>query len=262
MHGTITQATYGRTVSSTPAPFGGVPAWAPAGSADSKRSVLDCLPSADRQALMRWSTQVTVAKRDLVFRQGDPAASLFVVQEGYVKLSAMVDNREVVLQVLGPGDCFGDVSVLNHWPRATDAAAVTRCRLLAIDGRQFRLALERRPETALAVMRLVSTRLHAATQRIVDALALPAPARLAKVLMLLTRLHATGAEQPGGVRLLLSQSELGSMSGLTRESVNKHLNQWREAGWILLSGGAVTLLDPEALTALAQDDAEPMRRSA
>ena len=100
-------------------------------------------------------------------------------------------------------------------------------------------------------MRLVSERLQRMTEQMVDALALSAQARLAKAIMLLARLRSSSPEHRGKVQLTLSQTELGAMTGLTRESVNKHLGVWREAGWILLSDRSVTLIDVSALSDIA-----------
>ena len=86
----------------------------------------------------------------------------------------------------------------------------------------------------------------------VDSLALSAAARLAKVLMRLAKLWSPGLHQGDPVRLLLSQSELGAMSGLSRESVNKLLGSWRDAGWIRLSNRSVTLRDVAAIARLSR----------
>ncbi len=212
-------------------------------------SVLGSLPEEDRLSLAQWSTIRVLRRRETIFRCGDPGRTVILVLEGYVKLcTALVDGREVVLEIVGPGGCFGELAVLNKWPREADAMTLSRCRLLAIDGRQFTQVIERRPEGMLAVTRMVSERLQRAMEQVVDALVLPAPARLAKALILLAKLRSSGLHHGDHIPLRLSQSELGSMTGLTRESVNKHLGAWRDAGWILLASGSVTLLDIAALS--------------
>jgi len=79
---------------------------------------------------------------------------------------------------------------------------------------------------------------------------LPAPARLAKALFRLAALHSHPV--PGGLRidLMLSQRELGGMTGLTRESINKHLSGWRDSGWVQLDERAIVLSDLSALRGL------------
>ncbi len=216
---------------------------------------LSFLPERDLSALMQWSAVRVLSRRAAIFRHGDPGSTVFSVLEGYVKMSTTLANgHEVTLDIIGPGGCVGVVAVLSRWPHEVDATALSRCRVLAIDGRQFRQVLDRRPEGLAAAMRLVSERLRRTTEQIVDAFILSGPERLAKLLMQLAGLRSPSPRGGDTVPLRLSQSELGSMTGLTRESVNKHLGTWRDAGWITLSSGSVTSIDVAALSSLLPED--------
>lgn len=254
MDSLMTQMAVSRLPSTPPFAARGISAGATPCKLIAGHSALGSLPEADRLSLMQWSTIRVLQRRETIFRCGDPGRTVVLVLEGYVKLStALADGREVVLEIVGPGGCFGELAVLNKWPREADAMTLSRCRVLAIDGRQFTQVIERRPEGMLAVTRMVSERLQRAMEQVVDALVLPAPARLAKALILLAKLRSSGLHHGDRIPLRLSQSELGSMTGLTRESVNKHLGAWRDAGWILLSRGSVTLLDIAALSDLLHE---------
>jgi CRP-like cAMP-binding protein len=210
---------------------------------------------------MHWSSVQTLSRREVIFRHGDPGTTVILVLEGYVKLFTLTEGREVVLDIVGPGTCLGKVSVLNKWPRSANATTLSPCRLMSIDGRQFRQAIEHRPEGLMAIMRMVSEGLQRRTERMVDTVALSAPARLAKTLLQLARLQSSSLHQANNVPLHLSQSELGSLTSLTRESVNKHLSTWRDAGWILLTGGSVMLRDVPALSRLLLDTSAPGMRA-
>lgn len=218
-----------------------------------EHSVLRLLPEQDQSYLLQWSKVRTPRRREVIFRQGDPGTMVVFILEGFVKLSTtLADGREVVLDIVGPGACFGEVAVLNRVAHETDATAVVRCRLLMVDGRHFRHVLERRPEGLPTILRLVSERLHRAREQMVDSLALSAAARLAKALLRLAMLWSDGPHPGEKVLLRLSQSELGAMTGLSRESVNKLLGGWRDCGWIRLSNRSVTLMDLAALASLSQ----------
>ena len=219
-----------------------------------RHGVLGGLPEEDLRALLRWSTIRNLRRREIIFRHGDDGSIVLLVLQGYVKLSTtLTDGREVMLEVVGPGGWIGEVAVLNRWQHAADATALSRCRLMAIDGRQFKQILVRRPESFPTIMRLISERLERVTEQMVDALALPAPARLAKVLIQLARLQSSSLHGGDEIQLNLSQSELGAMTGLTRECVNKHLGSWRGAGWLLLSDRSVILTNVAALSNLLSD---------
>jgi hypothetical protein len=99
------------------------------------------------------------------------------------------------------------------------------------------------------MIRLLGRRVSRATEQMTDGLELPAPVRLAKALLELAALHSRLGEEGLEISLPMSQRELGGMTGLIRESINKHLGSLREAGWLSQSGRTITLRNVAALRA-------------
>jgi CRP/FNR family cyclic AMP-dependent transcriptional regulator len=233
----------------------------PAGDADAvlkiikEQSILGALAEQDLLALVRQSPVRDLPKNRVLFRNGDEGRSVVLIMQGYIKLSTMAANgREVVLEIADPGTIFGELAVLNGSPRRADATTLIACRVLAIDGVLFRRLVGRTPEAMFAAIRLLSERLLAVTEQGMDAVSLPAPVRLAKALLHLAGLHSQRVDGCVHIGFRLSQRELGAMTGLIRESINKHLNAWRAAGWIELAGGSVTLCDIRALQDFVRDN--------
>lgn len=219
-----------------------------------RHPLLDRLVAADLKALVDNATMLVCDERATLFAHGDEGQSVLVVAHGYVKLAASTPSgREVVLDVVGPGDLFGELAVLTEQPRAATATALTPCSLLSIDGGAFRAALARSPEAMFWMIRLLGRRVSRATEQMTDGLELPAPVRLAKALLELAALHSRLGEGGLEISLPMSQRELGGMTGLIRESINKHLGSWREAGWLSQSGRTITLRNVAALRALVRD---------
>jgi CRP/FNR family transcriptional regulator len=219
-----------------------------------RHPLLDRLVAADLKALVDNATMLVCDERATLFAHGDAGQSVLVVAHGYVKLAASTPSgREVVLDVVGPGDLFGELAVLTEQPRAATATALTPCSLLSIDGGAFSAALARSPEAMFWMIRLLGRRVSRATEQMTDGLELPAPVRLAKALLELAALHSRLGEGGLEISLPMSQRELGGMTGLIRESINKHLGSWREAGWLSQSGRTITLRNVAALRALVRD---------
>ncbi|HEY2616175.1 MAG TPA: Crp/Fnr family transcriptional regulator [Acetobacteraceae bacterium] len=222
------------------------------------QGILRLLPERDLQALLRQSSTRLLPKSHVLFRAGDEGHSVVLVLQGYVKLSTMAPNgREVVVEIAGPGSIFGELAVLNGAPRQADATSLTSCRVMAFDGALFRRSLAGTPEAMFAAIRLLGERLSASKVREMDAVSLPAPVRLAKALLHLANLHSERVEDGVQIGFRLSQRELGAMTGLIRESINKHLKAWRAAGWVELFAGNVTLRDVSALQDYVRDNEAP-----
>jgi CRP-like cAMP-binding protein len=222
------------------------------------QGILGLLPERDLLALVHQSSTRSLPKNRVLFRSGDEGRSVVLILQGYVKLSTMTPNgREVVLEIAGPGSIFGELAVINRTPRQADATTLTSCRVMAIDGALFRRSLAATPEAMFAAMRLLADRLSAITAREMDWVSLPAPVRLAKALLRLAKLHSARVEDGVQIGFRLSQRELGAMTGLIRESINKHLKAWRAAGWVELCGGGVTLRDVRALQDYVRDNEGP-----
>lgn len=216
--------------------------------------VLGAAGQAEFQSLLRRSQVVAAAAREVLFTEGDQGRSAVIILKGFVKLCATsVNGREIVLEVCGPGSMFGELAVLNEWPRSASAVALSACQVLSIQGESFRSTLARSPEAMFAMMRVLSQRLREATGHLRDGADLPGPARLAKALSQLAVSHAKPVARGLRIEVQLSQRELGAMTGLSRETINKQLGTWRDSGWLTLDGGQLTLLNLEALRTLATE---------
>jgi CRP-like cAMP-binding protein len=206
--------------------------------------------------MLRWSRFRALKRRETLWRQGDLASSVILVVHGYLKRSTpLSDGNEVLLGLIGPGDCAGETTVLLEQPHDTNLTALSECLLLMIDARQFRHAFGHEPEALLEIMRSATTELQKTTQQLLDGRAQTTPGRLAKVLLCLPR---SPMREPCGTTRLglrLSQSELGAMAGICREVVNRYLGIWRDAGWIEMAGGMVTSFDMAAIVELSRDAA-------
>jgi CRP-like cAMP-binding protein len=218
--------------------------------------LLVSLPESERAALLHWSRLRVLDRQETIWQQGHAASNVVFVLDGHVKLSrTLADGSEVILELVGPGSCLGEVAAVRRRPLEATATTLATCHLLVFDIRQFRQAFECHPDGLLALLQLADERCRTLADGLADALSLPAPARLAKVLVRLARLSDTESVGETRLPLQLSQTELGALSGMCREFVCRYLRTWRNASWIRMLGGAVVSLHVAALARLSGEDA-------
>jgi CRP/FNR family transcriptional regulator, cyclic AMP receptor protein len=182
---------------------------------------------------------------DRIVTKGDPGESMMAILGGRISISVpSPEGRQVVLSVLRSGDIFGEIALLDGKERTADATALTRCEILIIPRRSLWVLLERRLDLCIDLMLVLCDRLRHTNQQVEDLAFLDLEARMAKVLL---RLLAEGDWHKEGLSIKISQRALGELVGGSRESVNKILNVWKEAGAISLEKGAIIIRDMAAL---------------
>jgi CRP/FNR family cyclic AMP-dependent transcriptional regulator len=185
-----------------------------------------------------------------IFHRDDPGTTLHVIERGTVKLMLpSPEGREITVVLLGAGDFFGELALLDSGPRSASAVALEATETLTLERDQFVALLEAHPQVALRLLGVLGERLRRADDLIGDLLFLDLPGRLAKLLLALA--DERGSATPCGIRidLRLSQSELAAMVGATRESVNRCLNAYAERGILDFDRETITLRDPAVLRA-------------
>jgi CRP/FNR family transcriptional regulator/CRP/FNR family cyclic AMP-dependent transcriptional regulator len=180
---------------------------------------------------------------EVIFHRDDPGQVMYIIKEGKVKNSlTSQDGQEVALAVLGLGECFGELAILDGAPRSTDAVAMERLEVYSLQRQDFINAVLKQPKIAIQVMRVLSQRLRQTDQQIEDLLFLDVYGRVAKKLLELSESH--GVPTPKGVRieLRLTQQELASMVGASRESVNKVMGYFTDKRYVMTDKHKITLM--------------------
>lgn len=179
-----------------------------------------------------------------MFDTGDPGDALFIIERGEVEISVhSLDGRKLVLDVMGPGEVFGEIALFGG-NRTAAAAALTDCTLRRIRRTDVMTAVRRDPELALDFIEVLCGRLRALSGKLEERSFLPVPVRLANRLVYLDRKFGAGGP------LAISQADLAELVGATREAVAKTLAIWRTRGWIALARGSIRVLARDRLEEL------------
>jgi len=211
--------------------------------------LLTRLADDDLRALVKSGREISFRKGETIFRQDDPGDALYVVFEGSVQITfGSVDGREITLAILGPGECFGDLALLDGRPRSAGAVAANAARTFVIARDAFVRWLDERPAAARSLLETLSLRLRQKDESLSDFSLLDLSHRLAKRLADLAAIDPAGkARGTGGIGVAVTQSEIAALLGVSRQSVNKELKKFESRGWITLSRGAVSVRDAPAL---------------
>ncbi len=210
------------------------------------------LPVSDLDRLVMFARTKPVAAREVIFHKADPGRQLAAIITGRVKLSTVSkQGKEMVFGILGPGEFFGEISLLDGEPRTATVTAIEPTELLIIERRDFIAFLERHPSVAIRLLGTLALRLRLTNELFEDTIFRNLPARLAKRLLILS--ESCGEETSDGtrIRLKLSQQEIGNMIGASRESVNKQMRAWEEEEIVKFEDGYVTVTQVNKLEDLA-----------
>ena len=195
------------------------------------------------------SSRLMMAPRgSFIFFQYDPGDAVYIVWRGVIAIRLEnPDGRELVINEMGVGDCFGELAILTGEGRSASAEAIVDSEVLRISSPAFKTALDQEPQLSSRLLEVTARRLQNSSKR-EEALAFhDAQQRLARQLVMLDQQSSDKGY------LTLSQDELATRIGLTRQTVATILGRWRRSGWLLTGRGHIVLLDHRELNLLAQN---------
>ena len=221
--------------------------------------LLQHLSPSELETLAQHARMEKHAANKVIFWKGDPGHSMMVVVKGRVRIrSYSAQGKEVILNIINPGEVLGEIALLDGKERTADAIAMGPVEVLVLARRDFLPFLERNQKACIRLLTVLCDRLRRTSEQVEDLLFLEQPARLAKTLLRLAKENEYAPDDDGEeaglcVDLKLSQKELGAVAGMRRESVNRHLQEWRADGLITLKDGLIWINDPDALEGYVEE---------
>ena len=189
---------------------------------------------------------------DVIFHQGDEGESFYIIEGGSVRITQLSeDGRELTLIVLRDGDFFGDMSLLDGDPRSASAITAEDTEVLMLFRDDFMNFIIRYPPASLEILRVLSLRLRRMDEVLGEAILQTAAVRLARRLMELMAIYGQAMDEGTLLNVVLTQTQLAEMVGLTRVTVNKELAQMEEMGVLKRIKRKIVILDEEHLKRLA-----------
>jgi CRP-like cAMP-binding protein len=201
----------------------------------------------EQQQLALRTEMVSCRRNCQLFFADDPSDNIYLVKEGQVKLTrTSAEGREIILDILGPGEIFGELALAGEKVRSHSAEALRDALVCIIPRKIFEDLLKRHPEMTLRVLKLVGLRRRQLEMKLEDLIFQPLAGRLALALLGQARRHGT-TEKDGSIRIPITQSDLAHLIGASREAVAEQLAELKRQGLIDTSYRAIRLTDSGGL---------------
>lgn len=188
------------------------------------------------------------ARGATIVRQDEPGSVLYIIVRGQVRVYRVADaGQELAVALLRAGDFFGELALLDGETRSATVEAMLPTTTLVLNREAFQQSVHRHPEIALAVLETLASRFRGITRYAEHLASTAAPRRVLLRLIDLAASYGEPADNAQGVSLHLTQDDLASLCGTTRETVNRVLASLREQGLIRVERARVAIADPEGL---------------
>lgn len=188
------------------------------------------------------ATERSYAKTAVVLTEGEMGDSLYMIQSGKVKVViGDEEGREIILKILGPGDFFGEMSMIDKEPRSASVTTLEPAVFLVLTHAAFEKCVEQAPRIAKVVMQILAHRVREADRKIGTLALMDVYGRVASTLLELA-VYTNGKLVVGEK---LSQQDLANMVGASREMVNRILKDLTERGFISIESKSITIINRE-----------------
>ena len=198
------------------------------------------VPDEQLRTLATVVTRRSLARGATVMVAGDQTDSLYIILSGRLKvMMSDAEGKEVILSILGPGEFFGEMGLIDDSPRSASVVGIEPCELLSIAKRDFNKCLAENFEMAMAVMRGLVRRLREADRKIGSLALLDVYGRVARLLLDM-------AENVDGQKMVtkrLPKQDIAKMIGASREMVSRVMKDLQLGGYIEMRGSSIVLHD-------------------
>ncbi len=211
----------------------------------STMEIFQDLSEREREELDRITTMSTVRKSKVFYRPEEMGEVLFILKKGIVQLYRISpEGKKLVITTLGKGSLFGEMALLGQQMHNTFAEAITECTICVMSRNDLERLILQRPQVALRILEITGLRLRDAESRLEDLAFKGIPARLSSLL-----LRLAGDED---MVVGFTHQDLAEMVGTYRETATQVLNDLKSKGLIEIGRKRITIVDRDALVAVAE----------
>lgn len=213
-------------------------------------SLFASLTPADLEAVVARAVLKRFARGDIIMRRGDAATSMIVILQGGMRIGVTsLEGQETSLGLLGAGDVVGEMALLDGGERSTDVTAVEDGVMLVVQRGDFLPLMQSNAGFCLRLMHVLCGRLRGANRSVEELATLRLSARLGRLLLRLAESYGRRTDRGSRIDLRLSQKDLATLAGATREKINHRLRLWEQQGVLTREHGHLVICNPSLLVA-------------
>jgi CRP/FNR family cyclic AMP-dependent transcriptional regulator len=196
------------------------------------------LAAADLESLTARAVTKTYPKNAILMSEGDETDCMYVLQQGKVKVYVSdEEGKELMLNIHGPGDYFGEIALLDDSPRSASVMTLEPCKLLVITKRDFEEYIMNNPQVAMRLLRDLTQRLRLLTDNMKSLALMDVYGRVARTLLNM----ATENDGKLVIGQKLTQQDIANMVGASREMVSRIMKDLATGGYITVARSGITI---------------------
>jgi CRP-like cAMP-binding protein len=216
--------------------------------------VLSSLSQSDWEKVKELFIEKHFGKDEYIFFEGDPSSWLGVILEGRVKMIKHSEaGKDVVLDVISPGEMLGEVAAFNGEPHPATAQAMEPTVLASIYRDDYLRLLKQYPALALRVIAELGRRLREAQETVKSMAVERVERRIARILLKLAATTGSSSEEGIIIELPLTRQDIAEMAGTTVETAIRTMSKFRKKGLVQTRRGRVIILEPHQLVRIAEE---------
>ncbi len=204
--------------------------------------------------VLRHASPRTVPNGQLIFNQGEPSETLYIVVKGSIKLSSLsAEGHQVIVTILQEGNGLGITVALAGLPYPVSAEALEDCKLFAWSTSEMKRLMYQYPQLAINGIRLISKQFIQLQERFREVSTLRVEQRVALALLRLKSQFGKVTDEGILIDIALTRDELSQMTGTNQFNISRILSKWENANIIESGRERIVLLDCEQLKNIVED---------
>ncbi|HTK83658.1 MAG TPA: Crp/Fnr family transcriptional regulator [Patescibacteria group bacterium] len=214
-------------------------------------ALFEGMPADILKEFVTLAVERRLSRGDTLFHQDDEGTEAFLIVSGAIRVERLnEDGGRVLLNILGPGEFFGETALLTGNPRMAEAVAHNEALLLVIRQNDFTKMLALHPLMSERLMRMISQRLSRVSVKLEEVGLVPLKERLAGIIVDFAGRFGTD----GCINIKLTQSDLAELAISSREHINKLIKSWENEGILRFNRGNIIVITPDKLKELHKKD--------